>query len=81
MLRLVKLIDLKEAKARLGEFVDAAQRDRILITRRGKPASLAATITSDEIRQSFGIETRSLYRRIQARSGWGRGAKRASIAL
>jgi prevent-host-death family protein len=81
----MKLIGLKEAKARLSDFVEQAQRDRILITRRGKPAALvigvegqdleqgvlgsdaefwnviqkrrqrAATLTSDDIRRSFGI--------------------------
>ncbi len=81
----MKLIGLKEAKAHLSEFVEQAQRDRILITRRGKPAALvigvggqdleqvllgsdaefwkmiqqrrqrAATLTSDDIRRSFGV--------------------------
>jgi prevent-host-death family protein len=86
----VKLIGLKEAKARLSEFVDAAQADRILITRRGQPAALvigvegqdieqvilgsdadfwkmieerrrrnAPTLTSDDIRTSFGIKAPS----------------------
>ena len=86
----MKLIGLKEAKARLSEFVDAAQRDRILITRRGRPAALVigvegqdieqvilgsdlafwkmikdrrqrapSTLTSDDIRRSFGVETSS----------------------
>jgi len=82
----MKLIGLKEAKAHLSAFVDQAQRDRILITRRGKPAALVigvegqdleqvllggdrefwrmieqrrrrtATLTSDDIRRSFGIQ-------------------------
>jgi len=81
----VKLIGLKEAKTHLSEFVEEAQRDRILITRRGKPAALvigvegqdleqillsadvefwktiqerrhhAATLTSDDVRRSFGV--------------------------
>jgi prevent-host-death family protein len=86
----VKLIGLKQAKARLSEFVDAAQADRILLTRRGQPAALvigvagqdleqvilgtdaafwkmieerrqraAPTLTSDEIRGSFGIQAPS----------------------
>lgn len=81
---------MKEAKARLSEFVDAAQSDRILITRRGQLAALvigvegqdfeqvilgsdlefwkmieerrrriAATLTSDDIRTSFGIKAPS----------------------
>jgi prevent-host-death family protein len=85
----VKLIGLKEAKARLSAFVEQAQRDRILITRHGKPAALvigvegqdleqillgsdaefwamirerrrrAATLSSDDVRRSFGIRPAS----------------------
>jgi prevent-host-death family protein len=86
----VKLIGLKQAKARLSEFVDASQRDRVLITRRGKPVALvigvegqdieqiilgsdpafwklieerrrrtAPTLTSDDVRRSFGIKISS----------------------
>ena len=83
----MKLIGLKEAKTNLSSFVDQSQRERILITRRGKPAAVvigvegqdleqvllggdaefwkmiqqrrqsAATLTSDDIRRSFDIET------------------------
>ena len=83
----MKLIGLKEAKTNLSAFVDESQRERILITRRGRPAALVigvegqdieqvllatdvefwkmiqerrqrdATLTSDDIRRSFGIET------------------------
>lgn len=94
----MKLIGLRQAKARLSEFVDAAQRDRILITRRGQPAALVIgvegqdieqvilgsdiefwrmiekrrkrtgpTLTSDDIRHSFGMETRPGRRRPRGR--------------
>ena len=84
----MKLVGLKQAKARLSEFVDAAQRDRVLITRRGQPAALVIgvegqdieqvilgsdpafwemieerrrragpTLTSDDVRRSFGVQT------------------------
>jgi prevent-host-death family protein len=82
----MKLIGLKEAKTNLSAFVDQSQRERILITRRGKPAAVvigvegqdleqvllggdaefwkmiqrrreeSATLTSDDIRRSFGIQ-------------------------
>jgi prevent-host-death family protein len=82
----VKLIGLKEAKTNLSAFVEEAQHERLLITRRGRPAALIigvegqdleeillagdpgfwkmiqerrrreATLTSDEVRRSFGIE-------------------------
>ncbi len=85
----MKSIGLKEAKAHLSQFVDRAQHERILITRRGRPAAIVigveghdierivlgsdaefwklieqrreqrATLTSDDIRRSFGISTRS----------------------
>ena len=83
----MKLIGLKEAKTNLSAFVDKSQHERILITRRGKPAAVVigvegqdleqvllagdaefwtmiqqrrqnpATLTSDDIRRSFGIDT------------------------
>lgn len=85
----MKSIELKEAKAHLSRFVDNAQHERILITRRGRPAALVigveghdierivlgsdaefwkmieerrkqrATLTSDDVRRSFGIPTDS----------------------
>lgn len=47
----MKLIGLKEAKARLSEFVEEAQRDRILITRRGRPAALVIGVEGQDIEQ------------------------------
>ena len=83
----MKLIGLKAAKTNLSALVEGAQHQRVLITRRGRPAALVigvegqdleqvllagdvefwktiqerrrlgATLTSDEVRRSFGIET------------------------
>ena len=83
----MKTIGLKEAKTSLSACVEESQHQRILITRRGRPAALVigvegqdleqvllgsdvefwkmiqerrrhrATLTSDEVRASFGIET------------------------
>ena len=85
----MKLVGLKEAKSNLSACVEEAQRQRILITRRGRPAALVigvegqdleemllasdagfwkmirerrrrkATLTSDDVRRSFGIEDRA----------------------
>ena len=82
----MKLIGLKEAKTNLSAFVEESQSERILITRRGRPAALVigvegqdleqlllagdagfwkmlqerrqrdATLTSDDVHRSFGIE-------------------------
>jgi prevent-host-death family protein len=83
----MKLIGLKEAKTNLSACVEESQSERILITRRGKPAALVigveghdleqvllagdvgfwktlqerrqrdATLTSNDVRRSFGLET------------------------
>jgi prevent-host-death family protein len=95
----MKLIGLKEAKTNLSAFVDEAQNERILITRRGRPAALVigvegqdleqvllstdvefwkmlqerrqrdATLTSDDIRHSFGLKTTAEPRPTQNRRG------------
>jgi len=83
----MKLIGLKQAKTNLSACVEESQSERILITRRGRPAALVigvegqdleqlllagdvafwkmlqerrqrnATLTSNDVRRSFGIET------------------------
>ncbi len=45
----MKAIGLKEAKAHLSRFVDNAQHERILITRRGKPAALVIGVEGHDI--------------------------------
>lgn len=83
----MELIGLKEAKTNLSALVEGSQHQRVLITRRGRPAALVigvegqdleqvrlvgdvefwkmiqerrrrgATLTSDDVRRSFGIES------------------------
>ena len=89
----MKFIGLTEVKAHLSAFVDESQHDRVVITRRGKPAALVigvegqdleqvvlgsdvdfwkmiqerrrggATLSSDDIRRSFGIGVTSKLRK------------------
>lgn len=47
----MKSVGLKEAKSHLSEFVDQAQHDRILITRRGRPAALVIGVEGHDIEQ------------------------------
>lgn len=63
----MKLIGLKEAKSRLSEFVDAAQRDRILITRRGVPAALVIGVQGQDIEQVVLGNDAEFWRMIQER--------------
>ena len=45
----MKSIGLKDPKAHLSRFVDRAQRERILITRRGKPAAIVISVEGQDI--------------------------------
>jgi prevent-host-death family protein len=47
----MKLIGLKEAKTNLSSFVDQSQRERILITRRGKPAAVVIGVEGQDLEQ------------------------------
>lgn len=47
----MKLIGLKEAKTSLSSFVDQSQRERILITRRGKPAAFVIGVEGQDLEQ------------------------------
>lgn len=47
----MKLIGLKEAKTNLSAFVDEAQKERILITRRGRPAALVIGVEGQDLEQ------------------------------
>jgi prevent-host-death family protein len=63
----MKLIGLKEAKARLSEFVEHAQRDRILITRRGKPAALVIGVEGEDLEQVLLGNDAGFWKMIQKR--------------
>ena len=45
----MKSIGLKEAKAHLSRFVERAQHERILITRRGRPAAIVIGVEGHDI--------------------------------
>jgi len=83
----MKLIGLKQAKARLSEFVNAAQHDRILITRRGRPRRSWSLLRAEISNRSFWEATPSsgrwsksdageLLRRSRARTFVGLSAPR-----
>ena len=47
----MKLIGLKDAKTNLSACVEEAQHQRILITRRGKPAALVIGVEGQDLEQ------------------------------
>jgi prevent-host-death family protein len=45
----VKVIGLREAKDALSDYVDRAQKERVLITRHGKPAALVIGVEGQDL--------------------------------
>ena len=45
----MKVVAVREAKASLSEYIDKAQRDRVLITRHGKPAALVIGVEGEDL--------------------------------
>ena len=45
----MKVVAVREAKASLSEYIDKAQRDRVLITRHGKPVALVIGVEGEDL--------------------------------
>ena len=45
----MKVVAVREAKASLSEYIEESQRDRVLITRHGKPAALVIGVEGEEL--------------------------------
>jgi antitoxin (DNA-binding transcriptional repressor) of toxin-antitoxin stability system len=52
----MKTLKLKEVQARLGAWVDVAQSESVLVTRRGKPAALIIGIEGHDL-EDLRLET------------------------
>ena len=45
----MKVVAVREAKASLSEYIEESQRDRVLITRHGKPAALVIGVEGEDL--------------------------------
>lgn len=45
----MKVVAVRDAKASFSEYIDEAQRDRVLITKHGKPAALIIGVEGEEL--------------------------------
>jgi prevent-host-death family protein len=72
----VKLIGLKEAKTNLSAFVEESQHQRILITRRGRPAALVIGVEGKDLEEMLLAGDAEFWGMIQERRR--RGARLSS---
>jgi prevent-host-death family protein len=80
----MKVVPLAEAKSELSAYVDAAQKDRILVTRHGKPAALLIGVEGEAIEDLLTRADPEFWRMIQERRGertFSSAEVRASLGL
>lgn len=63
----MKFVALAEAKDRLSTYVEAAQHDRVVITRHGKPAVIMIGVDGDEIEDVLTMMDADFWRMIEER--------------
>jgi prevent-host-death family protein len=72
----MKVVALREAKATLSSCVEAAQRDRILITRHGKPAALVIGVEGENLEDLLTVANPRFWELIESRR-----ASRKTVSL
>ena len=72
----MKVIAVREAKQQLSACIDEAQRDRVLITKHGKPAALVIGVEGKDLEELMLVSNPRFWRLIEERR-----ASRPSVSL
>jgi len=68
----MKVVPLGKAKDGLSAYVEAAQRDRVLVTRHGKPAALIIGVEGEDMEDLMTRSDPRFWSMIEARRGASR---------
>jgi prevent-host-death family protein len=63
----MKVVALREAKQRLSSFVVRAQRERVLITKQGRPAALMIGVEGHDLEDLLLMQNPRFWKMIEAR--------------
>ena len=63
----MKVVPLGRVKNELSDYVDEAQRDRVLVTRHGKPAALIIGVAGEEFEDLMTRADSEFWQRIETR--------------
>jgi prevent-host-death family protein len=72
----MKVVALREAKATLSSCVEAAQRDRVLITRHGKPAAIVIGVEGESLEDLLTVANPRFWELVESRR-----ASRKTVSL
>src|ERR1700693_4241813 len=68
----MKVVAVREAKASLSEYINKSQRDRVLITRHGKPAALVIGVEGEDLEDLLTMANPRFWEMIESRRRQGR---------
>jgi prevent-host-death family protein len=63
----MKVVAVREAKASLSEFIEEAQRDRVLITKHGRPAALVIGVEGETLEDLLTMDNPRFWEMIEDR--------------
>jgi prevent-host-death family protein len=63
----MKVVAVREAKQQLSGFIDRAQKERVLITRRGKPAALVIGVQGQDLEEVLLMQNPRFWELIESR--------------
>ncbi len=75
----MKVVAVREAKASLSEYIDKAQRDRVLITKHGKPAALVIGVEGEDLEDLLTMGNPRFWEMIEDRRRRNRSATLADV--
>lgn len=75
----MKVVAVREAKASLSEYIEEAQRDRVLITKHGKPAALVIGVEGEELEDLLTMGNPRFWEMIEDRRGKNRSLSLAEV--
>ncbi len=63
----MKVVALREAKASLSGYIEKAQRERILITKHGRPAALVVGVEGEDLEELLTMGNPRFWEMIESR--------------
>ena len=75
----MKVVAVREMKASLSEYIEKAQRDRVLITKHGKPAALVIGVQGEDLEDLLTMGNPRFWEMIEDRRRDDRSASLADV--
>jgi prevent-host-death family protein len=75
----MKVVAVREVKASLSEYIEKSQRDRVLITKHGRPAALVIGVEGEDLEDLLTMGNPRFWEMIEDRRRNGRTSTLAEI--